>query len=96
MRQLTPFQGKAIARLLGLPKGLRVIDPLPMLTPESNEIRFHLEATNEALLGRVTGLSCEVVVHSKGTEIIQRAGHGSLRVDPAPLPAAPTRANVQR
>ena len=82
-RQLTPFHGTATARLKGLPTGLRVIDPLPTLTSASNEIAFRLEATHEALLGRVTGLSCEVVVHHRDSEIVQRAGRGTLRVDPA-------------
>ncbi|MBG86388.1 MAG: serine protease [Verrucomicrobiales bacterium] len=85
VRQLTPFKGKATARLLGLPKGLRVIEPLPILTSTSKEVTFNLEANHEALLGRVTGLNCEVVVNSNGSEIVQRAGRGNLRVDPAAL-----------
>ena len=32
----------------------------------SKEVAFELEATHEALLGRVTGLSCEVIVNSSG------------------------------
>jgi len=81
--QLTPFKGKATARLLGLPKGLKVIEPLPILTSTSKEVAFELEATHEALLGRVTGLSCEVIVNSSGAQIVQRAGKGTLRIDPA-------------
>lgn len=90
VRQLTPFKGKATARLLGLPKGLRVTEPLPTLTSTSKEVAFNLEATHEALLGRVKGLNCEVIINSNGTEIVQRAGRGNLRVDPATL------SNVQR
>ena len=81
--QLTPFKGKATATLLGLPKGLKVIEPLPILTSTSKEVAFELEATHEALLGRVTGLSCEVIVNSSGAQIVQRAGKGTLRIDPA-------------
>ena len=81
--QLTSFKGKATVRLLGLPKGLKVIEPLPILTSTSKEVAFELEATHEALLGRVTGLSCEVIVNSSGAQIVQRAGKGTLRIDPA-------------
>ena len=81
--QLTPFKGKATARLLGLPKGLKVIEPLPILTSTSKAVAFELEATHEALLGRVTGLSCEVIVNSSGAQIVQRTGKGTLRIDPA-------------
>jgi hypothetical protein len=90
VRQLTPFEGEATARLLGLPTGLSIVKPLPTLSSTSKEVTFRLQATHEALLGRVTGLNCEVVINSNGAEIVQRAGRGNLRVDPAALP------NVQR
>lgn len=94
IQQLTPFQGRATARLLGLPKGLRVVEPLPTLTAHSKEVSFNLEATDEALLGRVTGLRCEVIVDSNGTEIVQRAGSGSIRVDPEAAAPEPKRGGI--
>ena len=39
-------------------------------------------ATVIALLGAVSGLSCEVVVKAGGQEIHQRSGKGVLRIDP--------------
>ncbi|NQV25511.1 MAG: pre-peptidase C-terminal domain-containing protein [Rhodopirellula sp.] len=79
----SPFEGKAAVTLLGLPKGVTAVEPLPVLTRESTEIAFELQATDEALLGQVPGLSCEVTVPVAGQEIRQRTGKGSLRIDPA-------------
>ncbi len=79
----SPFEGEASVKLLGLPKGVSAIEPLPVMTKESKEIAFHLSATDEALLGQVTGLGCEVIVPVDGQVIRQRAGNGSLRIDPA-------------
>lgn len=78
----SPFEGTATVRLLGLPKGVAVIEPLPVLNRDSKEITFQVEATNEALLGSVRGLSCEVTVKTAGQEVRQRTGNGTLRIDP--------------
>ena len=83
IRSLTPFEGTATARLLGLPKGVQVIGDQPRLTTDAQSITFTLEADNQALLGLETGIRCEVIIQTHGTEIIQRAGQGSLRIDPA-------------
>ena len=80
----SPFEGAAGVRLLGLPKGVSVVEPLPVITKESQEIVFEVEATDEALMGSVTGLSCEVTVLAAGQEIHQRSGKGTLRIDPRP------------
>ena len=82
VQQKTPFEGQATAKLLGLPKGVNVIEPLPVITKDSKEIAFDLQATDEALMGSVGGLSCEVTVQAAGQEIRQRAGKGTLRIDP--------------
>jgi hypothetical protein len=78
----SPFAGKASVRLLGLPKGVTLVEPLPLLTKDSKEIFFLLEATDEALLGSVRGVTCELVVQAGGQEIRQRTGNGTLRIDP--------------
>lgn len=76
------FEGAASVRLLGLPKGVSVIEPMPVLTRDSKEIAFEIEATNEALLESVRGIGCEITVKSGGQEIRQRTGNGTLRIDP--------------
>jgi hypothetical protein len=78
----SPFQGEAEAMLLGLPKGVGVVGPLPKITADAKEIAFEIEATDDALLGSVSGLECELVVKAAGQEIRQRAGKGTLRIDP--------------
>jgi len=78
----SPFEGSATTRLLGLPKGVSVVEPLPVVTRDSKEIAFEVEATNEALLGSVRGINCEITVRAAGQEIRQRTGNGTLRIDP--------------
>lgn len=77
-----PFEGEAEAKLLGLPKGVSVVGNAPKITKEATLIAFELEATDDALLGAVSGLECELVVNVAGQEIRQRAGKGTLRIDP--------------
>jgi len=83
VRQLEPFTGKAEATLLGLPKGVSVLKPYPMIHHESTEVTFQLMATDEALLGQVTGLTCDVRIPLGSQQIVQRTGSGILRIDPA-------------
>lgn len=78
----TPLPGTVQVRLLGLPAGLRVIEPLPVLTQDTSEIAFEIEATDDALLGRVGELSCAIVISSGGQQTEQRTGKGALRIDP--------------
>ncbi|MGZ0171807.1 MAG: PPC domain-containing protein [Planctomycetales bacterium] len=83
IRQLTPFEGQAKVTLLGLPKGLSIVGPAPMISSTSTEARFQLKATSEALLGQATGLTCEVRIPIGSQHIVQRTGKGILRIDPA-------------
>lgn len=83
VRHHTPFEGQARVTLLGLPKGVNVIGPAPLLTQDSTSISFELAATDEALLGQANGLTCEVEVPVGEQQIVQRTGRGALRIDPA-------------
>jgi hypothetical protein len=76
------FDGEAEVRLLGLPKGVSVIAPLPRITAASREVVFQLEASEEALLGLASGVECELTVRVADQEIRQRTGKGNLRIDP--------------
>jgi len=78
----TPFAGEAEARLLGLPRGVAVVGEATRVTKDSRSIAFEIEATDEALLGPVSGLECEILVRAEGQEIRQRSGKGTLRIDP--------------
>ena len=74
--------GPAQVRLLGLPTGMRVTEPLPTLTQDTQEIAFEIEATDDALLGKTGELTCAVVFQINKQEFVQRTGKGALRVDP--------------
>ncbi len=78
-----PFTEKATARLAGLPKGITVKGPEPVLTPDAKELVFHLTASDEALLGLYREIGVELTFREDGQEIRQRTGTGVLRVDPA-------------
>jgi hypothetical protein len=78
----SPFEGQATVKLLGLPKGVEVVGPLPKITQDSKEIEFSVAATEDALLGPVSGLECELIVKIAGQEIRQRAGSATIRIDP--------------
>lgn len=82
VRHNSPLPGPAQVRLLGLPTGLQVIEPLPVLTQDTEEIAFEIEATDDALLGRTSELTCAVVFRVGDQEIVQRTGSGVLRIDP--------------
>jgi hypothetical protein len=78
----SPFEGEAEVKLLGLPKGVTVREPLPRVSAAATEVVFQIQASDEALLGPVNGLECEVTLQAAGQEIRQRTGKGNLRIDP--------------
>lgn len=83
VEQKTPFSGRARVNLLGLPKGVFVEGGMPNIDSKAAEVSFKLKATDEALLGQVTGLNCEVELEVAGQQVTQRTGKGTLRIDPA-------------
>ena len=78
-----PLPGEVECVLLGLPKGVRVVEPAPRLKNGDKQLRFTIEANADVLLGQYKELTCEIVVREAGQEIRQRTGTGVLRVDPA-------------
>ena len=78
-----PFKADASAKLSGLPKGISVAEPTPVLKPNAQELVFDLHADSEALLGQYKEIGGELTFREEGQEIRQRTGVGVLRVDPA-------------
>lgn len=78
-----PFKMAALAKLQGLPKGIKVAEPGPLLTPDAAELVFNLQADAEALLGQYKEIGVELTFREEGQEIRQRTGAGVLRIDPA-------------
>ena len=82
VKQMRPFEGRASVRMLGLPVGLTAVGPEPTIDKTSTEVAVELEARDEALLGLVNDLKCEVRFSVNGDEISLRTGSGKLRIDP--------------
>jgi hypothetical protein len=78
-----PFPGTADAVLLGLPRGVTIVEPAPQIKAGDKQLVFEVWATDDALLGQYKELTCEIIVRQAGQEIRQRTGKGILRVDPA-------------
>lgn len=82
IKQLRPFEGRASVRMLGLPVGLAAVGPEPTIDKTATEVAVELEATDQALLGLVSDLQCDVQFSVAGEEIHLRTGSGNLRIDP--------------
>ncbi|MCG6158158.1 PPC domain-containing protein [Rubinisphaera margarita] len=82
IKQLRPFEGQASVHMLGLPVGLTAVGEAPTIDRTSTEVAVDLEASDEALLGLVGDLQCDVKFSVEGEEIHLRTGSGKLRIDP--------------
>ena len=82
VKQLQPFEGRGRVKMLGLPVGVTAVGPEPTIDKDSSEVAVELEATDDALLGLVNELKCEVMFTVNGGEIGLRTGAGRLRIDP--------------
>jgi len=82
VKQIRPFEGRATVRMLGLPVGLTAVGPEPTIDKDSTEVAVELAATDEALLGLVGELACEVAFTVGGEVVNLRTGNGKLRIDP--------------
>jgi hypothetical protein len=82
VKQMRPFEGQATVRMLGLPVGLTAVGPEPTIDKNSTEVAVELEARDEALLGLVSDLKCDVQFTVEGEKISLRTGSGKLRIDP--------------
>jgi Bacterial pre-peptidase C-terminal domain len=82
INHLKPFRGLVTASLKRLPNGVSLAGPLVKISGQDNQVRFPIEATDDALVGLYPGILCEVTVEENGQTIRQAAGTGVLRVDP--------------
>jgi len=82
IKQMRPFDGEARVRMIGLPVGLTQVGPEPTIDKNSKVVAVTLEATDDALLGLVSELKCDVLFSIGGEEIHLRTGSGKLRIDP--------------
>ncbi|MCA8989638.1 MAG: hypothetical protein KDA78_18465, partial [Planctomycetaceae bacterium] len=82
VKQVRPFEGQATVSMLGLPVGMSAVGPAPTIDKNSTEVKVELEATDDALLGLVNDLKCDVQFSVAGEVIHLRTGSGKLRIDP--------------
>jgi len=82
VKQLRPFEGKASVRMLGLPVGVTTVGPEPTIDKTATEVAVELAATDDALLGMVNELKCDVQFTINGEATQLRTGSGRLRIDP--------------
>jgi hypothetical protein len=81
LEQKEPFEGKAIATLVGLPAGVTT-EPVE-ITRDSKEAVFELSATDKSPVGTHRGLFCRVVVTRNEEPITHLIAQGGiLRIDP--------------
>ena len=78
-----PLPGKATIRLQQLPRGVRMLEPAPVITAADKEVVFHVEADPDALAGLYKGITCEVELQEEGQTVHSHTGSGILRVDAA-------------
>jgi hypothetical protein len=82
---LTPFDGPAKAKLIGLPNKVATTDM--DITKDTKEFVFKVTTAPDSPAGQHKNLFCELVVMKNGEPILHRLGTGELRID-KPLPKA--------
>jgi hypothetical protein len=83
LKPLKPFPAGARATLIGLPHGVKQVEPFPVIQDKDTSCVFQVSATEEALLGPYKQIQVELEVTDFGGVIRQKSGAGVLRVDPA-------------
>lgn len=81
LNHLKPFEGKAKATLVRLPRGIELVEPVREITSADKEVTFTLKATDECLTGGYQGMTLEVTVVEDGQSVKQLSGTGTLRID---------------
>jgi hypothetical protein len=81
LNHLQKFDGKAVATLARLPRGVELVEPTREITSKDAEVAFTLRATPEALLGNYRGIVLDLTVIDNGVEVRQLSGFGMIRID---------------
>ena len=87
-----PFEGKAKARVLGLPT--KVTTTEVELTKDTKEVSFPITADKASPAGKHGGIFCQIVIERNGEAITANAGATELRID-VPLPPKAAAATPQ-
>jgi hypothetical protein len=79
VQQMTPFEGKAKVRLLGLP--FKVAAPEAEITKDTKEVGFKLTIDKTSPAGLHRNLFCQVVLTKNGEPVVANTGYSELRID---------------
>jgi hypothetical protein len=79
IQQLTPFEGKAKVKLLGLP--FKVTTPEVEITKDMKEIGFKLTTDKTSPAGIHRNLFCQILITRDGEPILANTGYSELRID---------------
>jgi hypothetical protein len=82
----TPFDGKAVVRLMGLPANTSA--PELTLDKDTKEFAFPVSARPDSPVGIHRNLFCQIVIMRNGEPILHNLGNTELRIDPPPPPKA--------
>ncbi len=94
IEQLLPFEGEAVARLVGVPDTV-AIEPIK-ITKASTDLTFRVKPSKDCFPGKIANLFIQVDVPVPGGTTTHRVALGSsVRVD-APRKAAPAAAPVAK
>jgi len=100
LQQVTPFEGKAKVRLIGLP--FKVTAPEVEVTKDAKEAVFKIATDKASPAGTHRNLFCQVVLTLGGEEVVGNTGSSELRIDvpivrtaPAPPPPVAPKAEVK-
>jgi hypothetical protein len=83
LSHLKPFSGAARASLVGLPFGVKLLEPVPEIRAQDKTCTFQIEANGDALLGQYKEIRAEIAFQEGDQLVRQQTGSGVLRVDPA-------------
>jgi hypothetical protein len=95
LQHLTPFNGKAKLRLLGLP--FKVATTEQEFTKDTREVLFKLTTDRTSPAGLHRNLFCQVLITKNGEPVLANTGYSELRIDvpivkttpsPKPVPTA--------
>ncbi len=94
LQHLTPFEGKAKLRLIGLP--FKVTTAEQEITKDTKEVLFKVKTDRTSPAGIHRNLFCQVHITRAGEPVVANTGYSELRIDvpvvkttPAPVKPAP-------
>jgi hypothetical protein len=82
----TPFEGKAIVRLMGLPANTTA--PEMTIDKTTKEFAFPVMTKADSPVGIHRNLFCQVIIPQNGETVLHNLGNTELRIDPPPPPKA--------